>query len=333
MDLAYQLFLIETRGLMAEAVRAIVRGGGPWERGELRGLETVEGRERLLGWLQAEGLLRGHTIAWPPLPAMRRVAKLLERAGARLAWRDGEDYPKKLTLGLGEKAPAWVWLAGPEERLAGATCAMIGSRQTPPRLLAAARRLGRALAEAGMAVVSGMAEGADTASHEGARAGAAGTVIVPARGLLTAGLPINLQENAGTEAGKATWVGLDRPDDGFSAGLAIRRNDVIAALGDAMVLVASGLKGGSSYGVRWALGHGVPLYCFECAAATPPANRALIHAGQAVALGLGESEAAWVEKVRAGVEARRAAAPVEAEAKAGRQKAGSSAEQLDFFGA
>jgi NAD(P)-dependent dehydrogenase (short-subunit alcohol dehydrogenase family) len=53
--------------------------------------------------------------------------------------------------------------------------------------------------------------------------------------------------------GRLTCLGLDRPEVPFSAGLAIRRNDVIAALGDGLILIASGLKGGSAYSVRWAL--------------------------------------------------------------------------------
>jgi hypothetical protein len=233
-------------------------------------LETAAGRQRALLHLQSAGLWRGQAVAWPSLFQMRRLAALLERAGARLAWRGRDDYPKKLLCGLGDAAPHWAWLAGASARWSHPACAMIGSRQSPPRLLGAARRLAFALAEAGVAVVSGMATGADTAAHEGARAGRAGTLAVPAMGLLTAGLPVpgmrnekdgiqnsetrsqkpgcRLQnvEGKGGNFERQSWLGLDRPDAPFSAGLAIRRNDVIAALGEVLVLVASGLRGGSS---------------------------------------------------------------------------------------
>ena len=357
-----QLFLIQTHGLPADAIHYLASEEAAWERGTPGVLETAAGRRSLEQRLLETGRWRGGAIAWPSLPQTRRLAAALERAGVRLAWRGGADYPEKLTRRLGGEAPHWVWLAGAAGRLAAPACAMIGSRQSAPPFLAAARRLGRALADAEVVVASGMAAGADTAAHEGARAGRAGTLAIPAQGLLTAGLPL---DNPGARASSPappstppqpaapstntpqsptphsalriphssnpqsaipnpqfpppaqaaggfhnqTWLALDRPEAPFSAGLAIRRNDVIAAMGDAMVLVASGLKGGSSYAVRWALRHGAPLFCFEAGAATPAANRALIRAGQAQALALAEAPEAWVARILPAIARRRAAPP------------------------
>jgi hypothetical protein len=94
-------------------------------------------------------------------------------------------------------------------------------------------------------------------------------------------------------------LGLGRPGEPFHAGLAIRRNALIAAMAEGLVLVASGLKGGSSYAVRWALERGLPIWCFECGRATPPANRHLIRIGRAEPLPLGESPGEWSERVLA----------------------------------
>lgn len=321
-----QLFLIQTRGLAAENVRQLyLDAERQLERGEPLGLATEAGRRRLLAGLSPDALARGRVIAWPSSQAaIARMAALLRRAEARLAWRGQPDYPTKIADTMGDEAPPWLLLAGCEERLGGPGAAMIGSRQTTPAYLEGARRLGRALADGGAAVVSGMAIGADTAAHEGARAGRAGTVIVPATGLLTAGLALSVGLGA-----VQNWVGLDRPDAPFSAGLAIRRNDVIAALGDVLVLVASGLKGGSSYGVRWALRHGVTIFCFENGAATPPANGALIRAGLARPLALGARAEAWVEAIMPEIEKRRAAGGA-----AGLERNGvaTRAAQLDFLG-
>ena len=102
-----------------------------------------------------------------------------------------------------------------------------------------------------MAVVSGMAAGADTAAHQGAMmaslggtsSGPAGTIAVPAYGILNTPLGDCRSPMKG-DVPRMTCLALDRPDAPFSAGLAIRRNSVIAALGDGLVLAASGPQGG-----------------------------------------------------------------------------------------
>jgi DNA processing protein len=55
--------------------------------------------------------------------------------------------------------------------------AIVGSRTPTPQGLATAHQFGRALSEAGMTVISGMAQGIDGAAHQGAIEGAASGVI------------------------------------------------------------------------------------------------------------------------------------------------------------
>jgi len=302
--LADQLTLIQSRGLPAEAAHWLVtRFWNPSEP-EKTGLATARGRHQLALELQARGYPRGAAIHWPEGPEIRSLAARLQHFNVRLAWRGTPPYPARLTEALAEAAPAWLWICGDERRLAGRTLSVVGSRQSPMPLLAATRRLAQVLAEAGVSVVSGLAPGADTAAHEGARTGAAGTVAIPARGIL--------QIDLAACQGDAPWMtalALDRPAAPFSAGLAIRRNDVIAAMGDGLVLVASGLQGGSLYAVRWALARGTPVWCFEAATRTPPANRALLRRGQARPLAIRAKPEVWVEAILKGLsEARSNAA-------------------------
>lgn len=302
-----QIYLIHCRGLTAEAIHFLACEWWAAREGLPAELAEASGRQALALALGARGLLRGGPLAWPEWKSVRLQATLLQRAQVRLCWRGREGYPDKLAGRLGGTAPCWVWVAGEESRLGRTACAMVGSRQTPPPYLEAARRLGRALAEAGTPVVSGMAPGADSAAHEGALAGEGGTVAVPARGILHTELSA-CQRTRVHPAARMTCLALDWPQAPFSAGLAIRRNDVIAALGDGLVLVASDLKGGSAYAVRWALAHKVPLWCFESGAATPPANRHLIRQGLAQPLGLTEPAEAWLRAIRPRLEAYHAAA-------------------------
>ena len=94
--------------------------------------------------------------------------------------------------------------------------------------------------------------------------------------------------------GAGTVLALETPDEPFSAALAVRRNALIAAMGDGLILVASELKGGSSYAVRWALDSGRPLWCLDAGRATPPANQQLLRAGRAQPLPIDASADEWL---------------------------------------
>jgi DNA processing protein len=235
---------------------------------------------------------RQTSVRWPRPAQVRQMARHVRSAGLRLSWAGpGPDYPARLARRL-ESPPRWLWQAGPEARFQGPICAVVGSRRVSDPLLRAAGALGGALSAAGVAVVSGMAAGADAAAHLGAAGGVAGTIGIPAQGLFHARAP-----EAFGPGSRWALMTPARPDSPFSAGLAVRRNALIAAMGDALVLVASDLCGGSSHAVRWALAHGTPLFCFEAGRATPPANRQLLRAGLARPLALADPPDAWVAAV------------------------------------
>jgi len=130
-----------------------------------RSIETVEiedlPREALRRALVARR--RAATMARGELAAARA-------AGARIVTRLDEDYPRRLLdLAL---APPVLFVAG--EIPARPVVAIVGSRRASPYGLEVARWFGRALAEAGALVVSGLALGIDGAAHRGALAASAG---------------------------------------------------------------------------------------------------------------------------------------------------------------
>lgn len=291
MRLLDDVFLISARGLAPDSAVELAR------EGHANGAAPYDfSPSKLNAWLltsaPASGRGARREVRWPDRAKIRDEAKRLERMDARVAWAGSEHYPIKLAAGLGEKTPPWVLIAGEAERLAAPQCAVIGSRTTPPELLEAAERLGRELAEARIVVSSGMAAGADRAAHRGAAEGAAGTLAVPAQGLL--GVEPRW---CGHLRSAVTLLGLGLPGAGFQTGVAIARNHAIAALSEALVLVASGVRGGSSYALKWALGHGRPVWCFENGNRTPEANARLLAAGHARPLSLGMSAESWAAEI------------------------------------
>jgi len=100
----------------------------------------------------------------------------LDQPGNRLLTLQCPDYPPLLA----EIAdpPLLLYIRGRCDLLRGAALAIVGSRNASLQGQANARAFARALAEAGLTIVSGLALGIDTAAHEGALHGCASTVAV-----------------------------------------------------------------------------------------------------------------------------------------------------------
>ncbi|GMV01947.1 MAG: hypothetical protein AMXMBFR52_16030 [Burkholderiales bacterium] len=90
-------------------------------------------------------------------------------------------YPPRL-LGIGDPPPV-LFVLGDPDALSRPTIAIVGSRQATRAGLDHAHAFARALADAGLQVCSGLAQGIDAAAHRGALAGRAGTVAVVGTGI------------------------------------------------------------------------------------------------------------------------------------------------------
>jgi DNA processing protein len=90
-------------------------------------------------------------------------------------------YPPLLNALPG--APAWLYVKGEPSVLHRPLFAIVGSRNATPQGRRDAAAFAQALAEAGLTIVSGLAEGIDAAAHEGGLAGNASGVAVVGTGL------------------------------------------------------------------------------------------------------------------------------------------------------
>ncbi|HEX4805121.1 MAG TPA: DNA-processing protein DprA [Conexibacter sp.] len=145
-------------------------------------------------------------------------------------------------------APAVVYVRGELGRfahaLASARVAVVGARRATPYGLEQARSLGRGLAAAGVTVVSGMALGVDAAAHVGALEAEGLTIAVLACGPER---PYPASKRRLHERIAATGAAISELPPGtapwrwcFPA-----RNRIIAALGQATVVVEAGERSGS----------------------------------------------------------------------------------------
>lgn len=144
-----------------------------------------------------------------------------------------------------KNAPEHLYVAGDKSLLArGARVSIVGGRKASPEGLRRARKLAIELARGGVTVVSGLAEGIDTAAHTGAISAGGRTIAV-------IGTPLNqfypaknreLQEQIMREHLVISQFPLGHPilKTNFP-----RRNRVMALISDATVIVEASDSSGS----------------------------------------------------------------------------------------
>jgi len=127
-------------------------------------------------------LAEDRAAALAPYAGAERGAALarLARLGARGVPLGGAEYPPRLAR-LADPAPL-LWVRGDVAALRSPAVAIVGSRAPSGYGLTVARALARALASAGLAIVSGLARGIDAAAHEGALEAGGRTIAFQACG-------------------------------------------------------------------------------------------------------------------------------------------------------
>lgn len=175
-------------------------------------------------------------------PAPTRRLRALEQRGIRLVVYGGEGYPERLAHL--ETPPAVLWLHGPGGLPDGRAVAVVGTRKATGYGRRMARDLGHGFGAAGWTVVSGMAAGVDGAAHRGALEAAGPTV-----GVLGSGLdheyPAVHRRLYRRMRGEGLLASEFPPEERPRPGHFPRRNRILAALADAVVVVQAGASSGA----------------------------------------------------------------------------------------
>ena len=169
---------------------------------------------------------------------------------ARALRRTDAEYPARL-LDLPD-APAMLYARGTLPTALPPAVAIVGTRDASSYGLRIARSIATSLARAGVAVVSGLARGIDGASHEAALAAGGRTVAVLGTGLdlVYPRSHRELQSRIGVEGLLLSELPATSPGHGGSFP---RRNRIIAALADVVVVVEAGEKSGALITADYAL--------------------------------------------------------------------------------
>ncbi len=192
-------------------------------------------------------------------PVHRRALDQLRWAEAnlnRIVVFNDDDYPQNLSLI--EDAPLVLWTRGKVATLKDRQIAIVGSRHASPNALRHTRQLSKQLAKQGLTVTSGGAKGIDSACHESALEygstlavlGCGVDVVYPKanralfnniaqNGLIISEYPLGTQPRPGHFP---------------------RRNRIISALAEAVVVIEAALKSGSLVTAKHALDQGKDIF-------------------------------------------------------------------------
>jgi DNA processing protein len=230
----------------------------------------------------------------PRLAAAIRAVDLARTRQEIAAWQadgvsirlrqDDPAYPPALTA-LPD-APPVLFLRGtirPEDTQA---IAIVGTRRPTSASRELAAALAGALAAQGWTVVSGLAEGIDTAAHEGALQADGRTLAVLGCGVRVIYPPVNAALAARIIA-RGAVLSETHPDVAPNSPALVARNRLVSGLARALVVVEAGETSGSLHAARFARAQGRVVYALDN---DSPGNQHLIADG---ASPLRPESAAW----------------------------------------
>jgi DNA processing protein len=243
-ELAAWLRLLETPGIGRQRARRLLMAfGGPQE---VFGASPAAWREVLEGRL-------GEALAQRPEgldTLVERTWQWLKQPGCHLLLLGDPRYP-----------PVWQQMSDPPlmlhargrlELLGRDALAVVGSRHPTPQGTDNAFQFSAALSEAGLVVVSGLAQGIDGAAHEGALSGPSGTIA-----LVGTGLDRVYPRQHHALAGRIATDGLILSEHVLGtpplAPHFPQRNRLIAGLGLGTLVVEAALQSGSLITARLAM--------------------------------------------------------------------------------
>ena len=184
---------------------------------------------------------------------LSRTIKWLEDPLNSLITLADSDYPKPL-LNISDPPPI-LYFKGQRKFLVQPAVAMVGSRNATPQGLVNADAFAESASNAGFCIISGLAQGIDTAAHQGGLRGASSSMAIVGTGLDLVYPSKNheLAHKLANEGGLISEFPLGTP--AMSRNFP-RRNRIISGMCHACLVVEATLYSGSLITARLALEQG-----------------------------------------------------------------------------
>ncbi|MFC1573751.1 DNA-processing protein DprA [Candidatus Latescibacterota bacterium] len=192
---------------------------------------------------------------------MKKDVLFLEKMSVDVVMENDSDYPELLNKYLGNKSPKIIFLLGKKAILNQPSIMICGARESSDVGLDIARKCGSFVSEQGYTVASGYARGVDKAAHLGALEAGGDTLA-----FLPYGLSRFRVSQAFTESfdpDKFCVASEVPPTYGFTTWNALRRNKMLAAISEAVIVIEPSDSGGTWYSANRAMRMKKPLFYFE----------------------------------------------------------------------
>ncbi len=194
--------------------------------------------------------------------AKRWSERIAEQEIQVTGWLD-DNYPASLRRILGDKAPPVLYMWGNLALLEKPSVGFCGARDASEQGISFAEDTVKQIAAREWVIVSGHARGIDHATHKTALQHKGNTIIVPPVGLLNFKLRADLKRIASSES--VLILSEFQPDARWSVANAMTRNRTICGLSNALVIVESGVTGGTFEAGKFALSIQIPLFVADYA--------------------------------------------------------------------
>ncbi|MDP2823677.1 MAG: DNA-processing protein DprA [Sulfuritalea sp.] len=249
MELASWLRLTLVPGVGGEARRALLKAFGLPQA-------IFEANPRALSAIVEPGLAE-RLLSHECTAGIEAALDWAVQPGNRLLTLADADYPQSLLSS--DDPPVLLYAKGDTAILNRPMLAVVGSRNATAQGTRDAEAFAKALGEAGLTIVSGLALGIDAAAHRGALASAAGTVAVIGTGADRL-YPARNEALARSIAEKGVVLSEFPLGTPALASNFPRRNRIIAGLGLGCLVVEAALRSGSLITARLAAESGREVF-------------------------------------------------------------------------
>jgi DNA protecting protein DprA len=208
-----------------------------------------------------------------------RIAEELERHDVKMLVWGTPAYPERLMRVLRDSAPPVLFMRGSLAALERTSVAFAGSRKSSEKGVQTTRDSAARLAEAGINVVSGYAQGIDIAAHHSALFSGGITTAVLAEGILHFKGKVQIANLITDE--NFLVISEFPPRLPWTARSAMQRNRTICGLSNVLIVVEAGESGGTLAAGKTALELGLPVFAvnYERPPESARGNATLIELG------------------------------------------------------
>ena len=203
-------------------------------------------------------------------------ALAMENDGIGAVIYGNDDFPPSLVQD-GKPLMPIIFYKGNRDLFYADGVGMCGSRHVSQQGLIAAERCGVAVSQHNLTIVSGYAQGVDTATHLAALRSGGRTVIVLAEGIDF--FRIKREFAKDFDPDRTLVLSQFAPTQTWQAHAAMARNAIIYGLSKALVVIEAGEKGGTFAAGEGAMKIGRPVFVVAFSDSMPEGNQKLLKGG------------------------------------------------------